>query len=88
LPHCNWNEAKVCPRRNDIDIGEVNSPSPRSERPELPQVPKNMLRLMLVILIVLALVSLYANVERWHRSHIETVTFTPAQTASPSPATP
>jgi hypothetical protein len=43
---------------------------------------------MLAIVIVLALVALYANVQRWRRSQLETVTFTPDQTASPSSATP
>jgi hypothetical protein len=51
-------------------------------------VPRNVLRLLLAIVIVLALVALYANVQRWRRSQLETVTFTPAQTASSPSATP
>jgi hypothetical protein len=43
---------------------------------------------MLVIVIVLALVAFYANVQRWRRSQVETVIFTPEPAAPPSPATP
>jgi hypothetical protein len=66
----------------------VNSPPSGREERELTHLPKNAFRLMLVIVIVLALVALYANVQRWHRSHIETVTFTPAPVASASSPTP
>jgi hypothetical protein len=41
---------------------------------------------MMVILGVLILLSLYANVQRLRRDKIETVTFTPAAPASPSPS--
>jgi hypothetical protein len=80
--------AKVCAGKIDIDIREVNEPQLRSEESKPARVPKNVLRLMLVIVIVLALLALYANVQRWRRSQLETVIFTPAQTASPSSATP
>ena len=33
---------------------------------------------MLAIVIALLLLSLYANVQRWRRDKVETVTFTPA----------
>jgi hypothetical protein len=66
----------------------MKSPTSGSEERELPHLPKNVLRLMLVIVIVLSLVALYANVQRWRRSQVETVIFTPASAASPSPATP
>jgi hypothetical protein len=80
--------AKVCAGKIDIDIREVNEPQLRSEESKPARVAKNVLRLMLVIVIVLALLALYANVQRWRRSQLETVIFTPAQTASPSSATP
>jgi len=80
--------AKVCAGKIDIDIREVNEPQLRSEESKPARVPKNFLRLMLVIVIVLALLALYANVQRWRRSQLETVIFTPAQTASPLSATP
>jgi hypothetical protein len=80
--------AKVCAGKIDIDIHEVNEPQLRSEENKRTRVPKNVLRLMLAIVIVLALLALYANLQRWRRSQLETVTFTPAQTASPSSATP
>jgi hypothetical protein len=79
---------EVCAGAIDIDSDEVRSPTSGSEERELAHLPKNVLRLMLVIVIVLALVALYANVQRWRRSQLETVIFTPAQTASPSSATP
>ena len=72
----------------DIDIREVNGSPLRSEENKPARVPRNALRLMVAIVIVLAMVALYANVQRWRRSQLETVTFTPAQTASPSSATP
>jgi hypothetical protein len=80
--------AKVCAGNIDIDIREVNEPQLRSEENKPACVPRNVLRLMLAIVIVLALVALYANVQRWRRSQLETVTFTPAQTAPASSATP
>jgi hypothetical protein len=80
--------AKVCAGNTNIHIREVNGPQLRSEENKPARVPRNVLRLMLAIVIVLALVALYANVQRWRRSQLETVTFTPAQTASPSSATP
>jgi hypothetical protein len=79
--------AKVCTGNTDIDIYEVNEPQLQSQENKPARVPRNVLRLMLAITIILALVALYANVQRWRRSQLETVTFTPAQTASPS-ATP
>jgi hypothetical protein len=66
----------------------VNSPSSHGEEHKLVRVPKNVFRLMVAIVIVLFLVALYANVQRWHRNQLETVTFTPAPAVSPSPATP
>jgi hypothetical protein len=80
--------AKVCAGKIDIDIREVNEPRLRSEENRPARVPKNALRLMLAIVIVLALLALYANMQRRRRSQLETVIFTPAQTASPSSATP
>jgi|GEM_PF-1177779 len=94
-PACNGGDcraaagiAKVCAGNTDIDIREVNESQLDSEENKPARVPRNVLRLMLAIAIVLALVALYANVQRWRRSQLETVTFTPDQTASPSSATP
>ena len=80
--------AKVCAGNIDIDIREVNGSQLRSDENKPARVPRNVLRLMLAVVIVLALVAVYANVQRWRRGQLETVTFTPAQTASPSSATP
>ena len=80
--------AKVCAGNIDIDIREMNEPQLRREERKPAQVPRNVLRLMLAIVVMLALVALYANVQRWRRSRLETVTFTPAQTAPASSATP
>ena len=79
---------EVCAGAIDIDSDEVKSPTSGSKERELADLPKNVLRLMLVVVIVLALVALYANVQRWRRSQVETVIFTSAPAASPSPATP
>jgi hypothetical protein len=41
---------------------------------------------MLIIVMSMALLALYANIQRWRRSQVETVIVTPA--ASPSSTTP
>jgi hypothetical protein len=66
----------------------VNLPETSPEEPQPARVSKNVFRLMLVIVIALALVALYANVQHWRHARIETVTFTPAAMASPSPTPP
>lgn len=71
-----------------MDIREVNEPQLSSEENQPARVPKNVLRLVLAIVIVLALLALYANVQRWRRSQLETVIFASAQTAPPASATP
>lgn len=63
--------AIICVRQIGNDICCVNSP-PSSH------VSKGALVLMLAIVIALVLLSLYANVQRWRRDKVETVTFTPA----------
>jgi hypothetical protein len=71
----------------DIDISGVNLPldERRSSR-----APKSVLALMLVVIVAMALIALYANVQRWRRAEIETVTITPelSPSISPSPSTP
>jgi hypothetical protein len=79
---------EVCAGAIDIDSDEVKLPTSSSEERELTHLPKNVRRLMLAIVIVLALVAFYTNVQRWRRSQVETVIFTPAPAASPLPATP
>jgi hypothetical protein len=59
--------AIICVRQIGNDICCVNSP-PSSH------VSKG----ALAIVIALVLLSLYANVQRWRRDKVETVTFTPA----------
>jgi hypothetical protein len=45
---------------------------------------------MLVVIVAMAVIALYANVQRWRRAKIETVTITRASSPaiSPSPSTP
>jgi hypothetical protein len=52
---------------------------------EDPKVPKLALRAIIIVLVVLALLSIYANIQRWRRSRLETVVFIPVEKATPSP---
>jgi hypothetical protein len=74
----------------DIDISGVNLPPPsRGETPSS-RAPKSALALGIVVIVAMALIVLYANVQRWRRAKIETVTITPASSpaVSSSPSTP
>jgi cell division septal protein FtsQ len=59
--------------------------------PEAPEnshparVPKSALIMMVVIIVAMALVSIYANVQSWRRSKIESVVVTPATSPSATP---
>jgi hypothetical protein len=68
----------------------VSLPQPPTEEPKPALVSKKVLRLLLAILIAFGLVALYANVQKFRRVKIETVTFTPASSPaeSPSPRSP
>jgi hypothetical protein len=59
-------------------------PSNRQPSPE--RVSASGIRIMAIILIALALIALYANVQKFRRDKIETVTVTQAATPSASPA--
>ena len=74
----------------DIDISGVNLPQPPLDERPSSRAPKSVLALMLVVIVAMALIALYANVQRWRRAEIETVTITPASSPSisPSPSTP
>jgi hypothetical protein len=60
------------------------SPEQQKEGPPASQVHRLALVVMLVIVVVFVLVSLYANVQRLRRDKIESVTITPAASATPS----
>jgi hypothetical protein len=74
----------------DIDISGVNLPQPPLDERPSSRTPKSVLALMLIVIVAMALIALYANVQRWRRAEIETVTITPAlsPSISPSPSTP
>ena len=74
----------VCARKIDIDISGVNSHPASEEPPSRPR--KSGVVLMLIIVMSMALLALYANIQRWRRSHVETVIVTPA--TSPLSTTP
>jgi len=71
-------------RKSDIDISGVNLYPASEEQPSRPR--KSGVVLMLIIVMSMALLALYANIQRWRRSQVETVIVTPA--ASPSSTTP
>src|SRR5207253_1956111 len=73
----------VCGRKIDIDISGVNPYPASEEQPSRPR--KSGVVLMLIIVMSMALLALYANIQRWRRSQVETVIVTPA--ASPSSTT-
>jgi hypothetical protein len=69
----------------------VNLPQPpEEEEPHSSLAPTGALVLMLAAIVAVALIALYANVQRWRRAKIETVTITPASAPviSPSPSRP
>ena len=72
----------------DIDILGVNLPQPPRDETPSSRAPRSALALMLVVIVAMALIALYANVQRWRRAEIETVTITPASSpvVSPSPS--
>ena len=75
---------RICATQLATDNDAVKLPEPpENSRPAI--VPKAALVMMVIILAAMALVSIYANVQSWRRSRIESVIVTPA--ASPS-ATP
>jgi hypothetical protein len=68
----------------------VNLPQPPDEEPRPSLASTGALVLMLAAIVAVALIALYANVQRWRRVKIETVTITPASSPaiSPSPSRP
>jgi hypothetical protein len=71
-------------RNVDIDISGVNSYPASEEKPS--RARKSRIVLMLIIVMSMALLALYANIQRWRRSQVETVIVAPA--TSPSSTTP
>jgi hypothetical protein len=59
----------------------MSSPAPE-------RVPVRGMAMIAIILISLALLALYANVQKFRRDKIETVTVTPIATPTPSPSAP
>jgi hypothetical protein len=64
-------------------MSELKSENGQRDQSSAPRVG---VRLMIMILIGLMLMAIYANVQRFRRDKIESVTVTPAATATPSPA--
>lgn len=62
------------------ELKSENGPQDQSSAPRVG------VRLMIMILVGLMLVAIYANVQRFRRDKIESVTVIPAATATPSPA--
>ena len=67
-----------------IDICGVNTPEREQRADPAKAIPKVALVIMLIIVVALALVSLFANFQRLRRDKIESVTITPAASATPS----
>jgi cell division septal protein FtsQ len=63
----------------------VNPPQQPAEKLQSPQVPRSVVVLMLIILASLALVAVFANIQRFRRSQIETVVVVPASSTTPQP---
>jgi cell division septal protein FtsQ len=63
----------------------VNPPQQPAEKLQSPQVPRSVVVLMLIILASLALVVVFANIQRFRRSQIETVVVVPASSTTPQP---
>jgi cell division septal protein FtsQ len=63
----------------------VNPPQQPAEKLQSPQVPRSVVVLMIIILASLALVAVFANIQRFRRSQIETVVVVPASSTTPQP---
>ena len=74
-----------CAREIDIDTSHVNQSQHPAEKLPLSQVPRSVVVLMIIILASLALVAVFANIQRFRRSHIETVVVVPASSTTPQP---
>jgi len=74
-----------CAREIDIDTSHVNQPQQPVEKLQSPHVPRSVVVLMIIILASLALVAVFANIQRFRRSQIETVVVVPASSTTPQP---
>jgi cell division septal protein FtsQ len=63
----------------------VNPPQQPAEKLQSPQVPRSVVVLMIIIVASLALVAVFANIQRFRRSQIETVVVVPASSTTPQP---
>ncbi|PZR73056.1 MAG: hypothetical protein DLM73_11565 [Chthoniobacterales bacterium] len=55
---------------------------------EASRAPRTGVRLMIVIVIAMALLAVYANVQKYRRDKIESVTIIPVSTATPAAPSP
>ena len=74
-----------CVRGIDIDNSKMNLPQQPSEKFRSSRVPRSAVVLMIIIAASLALVAIFANIQRFRRSQIETIVVMPASSATPQP---
>jgi len=74
-----------CAREIDIDTSSMNSSQQTAGKFRSPQVPRSVVVLMIIIVASLALLTVFANIQRFRRSQIETIVVRPASSTTPQP---
>jgi cell division septal protein FtsQ len=74
-----------CAREIDIDTSKVDSPQQPSEKFQSPQLRRSAVVLMVIVVAALTLVAIFANIQRLHRSQIETIVVVPASSTTQQP---
>ena len=66
-------------------LEDMNVPEPPLQRLRPSRAPISGLQMMVAILVALLLLAIFANVQKFRANSIESVTITPASSATPEP---
>jgi hypothetical protein len=75
----------ICAWVQEVDIRDMDLPEPPLERSRPSRAPTSGLQMMVAILVALLLLAIFANVQKFRAKRIESVTITPASSATPAP---
>ena len=78
-------EVQLALLRSQYSLGYlgVNLPQTTAQKSEPPRVPNIAALLMLIIIVCLATLAVFANLQRFRRSDVESVVVRPAASATP-----